>query len=317
MKTKRLLILMILALFATGASSPAWGAQVVTDEARAWAKQAIEQEKSLKTVAAPNAVAVLNFFNLTRQADLDPLQKGIAAMLITDLSKVKSLTVVERIRLQALVEEMKLGVSGLVEDTTAPQVGKVLGAHWLVGGNILSGQASLLQIKSDVLDVPTTQITGQPGAEGILEEILRMEKELVFEIIKLLKIVPTAQEEIELKKPITLSVKALFDFSKCLDLSDQRKYEEAVKSCEGALKADPNFGVAQTALKELTKLAPPKTVDRSVKLLDSLRNRTSLNNQLTPHQSEKRVLAPADAQRIDIGKPSPPEPPPPSAPSVR
>ena len=112
MKTKGLLILIVLALFVTATSSPSWGGQVVTDDARTWAKQAVEQEKALKTIMGANTVAVLYFLDRTGKPDLDPLQKGLTVMLITDLSKVKSLTVVERVRLQAVAEELKLGVSG-------------------------------------------------------------------------------------------------------------------------------------------------------------------------------------------------------------
>ena len=307
MKTKGLLILIILALFAAAVSGPAWCGQVVTDDARSWAKQAVAQEKALKAVTVANTVAVLYFFNRTGQSDLDPLQKGLTVMLITDLSKVKSLTVVERIRLQALAEELKLGISGLVSENTAPRVGKLLGAHWLVGGNLLGGQPSPLQIKSNVLDVPTSQITGQPGAEGVLEELLRMEKDLVFEVIKFLKIVPTPQEEIELKKPITINVKALFDFSKCIDLSDRKDYQEASKSCESALKADPNFGLARDTLNELRNLGLPGG-DKSVNLLRSLRNQTSVTNQLTPHESDKRLVTPATVDTVEVSRPPTPDP---------
>jgi TolB-like protein len=308
MKTKRLVMLIFLALLATAIFSPAWGGQVVTDDAKSWAKQAVEQEKSLKTVAAANTVAVLYFFNRTGRADLDPLQKGLTVMLITDLSKVKSLAVVERVRLQALVEEMKLGASGLVEEGTAPRVGKLLGARWLEGGNFQSGQASLLQIKSNVLDVPTTQIAGQPGAEGILEEIFRMEKDLVFETLKFLKVEPTPQEAAALKKPMTKSLKALFDFSQGIGLSDLGNYEEAAKFYESALRADPAFDDAKGALGELKSQGLVGKANKSVNLLRSLRNQTSLTNQLTPQESDKRLITPDTAHTIESSQPPTPEP---------
>jgi TolB-like protein len=308
MKTKRLLILIALLLLATPAFNAAWGGQVVTEDVRAWAKQTMEQEKALKAAAAPNAVGVLYFFNLTRQSDLDPLQKGLTVMLITDLSKVKSLTVVERVRLQALAEEMKLGVSGLVEENTAPRVGKLLGARWLVGGNLLSGQSSGLQIKSNILDIPTSQITGQPGAEGILDEFLRMEKDLVFEILKFLKVEPTPEETTALKKPITKSLKALFDFSKGIVMSDLGNYEEAARFYESALKADPAFDLAKGALDELRNLGLIGGANKSINLLRSLRNQTSLTNQLTPHESDKRLITPQTVNTMEGSQPSPPEP---------
>lgn len=307
MKNQKLLVVVILAFVATAAFSPAWGRQVVTDDDRSWAKQAAAQEKALKTVAAANTVGVLYFFNRTGQPDLDPLQKGLTVMLITDLAKVESLRVVERVRLQALAEELKLGVSGLVSESSAPRMGRLLGAQWLVGGNFLGGKPSPLQIKSSVLDVPTSQVTGKADAEGVLEELLRMEKDLVLGIIKFLKIVPTPQEEVELKKPLTVNVKALFDFSKCIDLSDRKAYEEASKSCESALKEDPNFGLARDTLHELSSLGPPGG-DRSVNLLRSLRNQTSLTNQLTPHESDKRLVTPQTIGNMESSQPPSPEP---------
>jgi TolB-like protein len=306
MKTRKLLILVILAFFSTVSFGNAWGGQVVTDEAKAWAKQALEQEKGLKAAISPNAVAVLYFINLTRQSDLDPLQKGIAVMLITDLSKVKSLAVVERIRLQALVEEMKLGVSGLVEENSSPRMGKLLGAHWLVGGSIQGGS---LQLKSSILDVSAAQITGQPGVEGNLEELLRMEKDLVSEIIKLLKIVPTPQEETALRKPMTNNIKALLDFFKGIVMSDLGNYEEAAKYYQNALKADPGFDVAKDALEELRSLGLIGRTNKSLNLLRSLRNQTSLTNQVTPQEPVKRLVTPQTTSTIETGSPGLPEPP--------
>jgi len=68
--------------------------QVVTDEVRGWARRTLQEEKALKTAEGRNTVAVLYFQNKTGQPDLNPLQKGFALMLITDLSKVSTLQVV-------------------------------------------------------------------------------------------------------------------------------------------------------------------------------------------------------------------------------
>ena len=51
----------------------------------------------------PPTVAVLYFDNNSPNREYDVLQKGLADMLVTDLSQVESLQVVEREKLQALV----------------------------------------------------------------------------------------------------------------------------------------------------------------------------------------------------------------------
>src|SRR5688572_24780539 len=53
-------------------------------------------------------VAVLYFDNNSADPQYDVLQKGLADMLVTDLSQVESLQVVEREKLQQLVDELKL-----------------------------------------------------------------------------------------------------------------------------------------------------------------------------------------------------------------
>jgi len=295
---KQLIVAIDVLLICGGILNAAWAGQVVTEDVKAWARRAIEQEKAVGGLPAPNTVAVLYFRNLTGQADLDPLQHGLPVMLITDLSKVKSLNVVERVRLQALAEELDLGASGLVAEGGAPRVGRLLGANWLVDGNLAASQQTPLQIKSSVLVVPAKQVAGQPAAGGLLDDLFRLEKELLFEIIKLLKVEPTPREEVELRKPVTTSIKALLDFSRGLEKSDRGSYTEAAGLYERALKQDPGFKLAKEALDELHALGLVKKAGASRQLLRELRDRTSLTDQLTPEDSVKRERTPRDV-RVD------------------
>jgi len=166
-----------------------WAGQVITQEVKLWAKKALQQEKTLKTTTAPNTLVVLYFHNQTGWSKLDLLQKGLTLMLITDLSKIKEINILERVKMQALVEELGFGISGLVKAKTFPRVGRLLGAQHLVGGDIVKGKMENFQLKSDLLKVSTERVFGQAMAEGkLLSELFRMEKDLVFKIIKLLKI---------------------------------------------------------------------------------------------------------------------------------
>ena len=63
--------------------------QVVTPELRQWAQQTIQQEKDLKTRSSADALAVLYFDNRSGVAALDPLQKGLTVMLISDLARLQ------------------------------------------------------------------------------------------------------------------------------------------------------------------------------------------------------------------------------------
>ena len=292
--------------------------QVVTKELRSWASKALSEEKALQAVAAENTVALLYFHNLSKRSELDLLQKGLAVMLITDLSKVEGLTVVERARLQALVEELKLGVSGLVEPGTAPRVGKLLGAYWLVGGEILGLQVDQLRLDAGVLEVPPQKVACKPDAEGILEELFRMEKELLFEILQCLKIKLTPEQESELNKPFSTSLGAAFDFFRGIEMSDLQNYKEASKYYEDALRQDPGLVPAQVALQELKSLGLIAPDKRSLDLLRSLRERTSLTDQLPTEDQLKRYRTPREVTIFEksVAPPTPPPPAPPAPPAT-
>ncbi|MDD4952421.1 MAG: tetratricopeptide repeat protein, partial [Desulfovibrionaceae bacterium] len=103
------------------------------------AKKALEQEKSLSAAPDPNAVAVCYYQDLSKDKSLAAFQKALAAMVITDLKKLGKVKVVERLRLQALLEEMKLGQTGIVDEASAPRVGRLLGAEHVVVGNLSVG----------------------------------------------------------------------------------------------------------------------------------------------------------------------------------
>lgn len=285
--TASLFILLLLLL-----SSSSWAGQVVTQDVRLWAQKVLAEEKGLRVVEARNTTAVLYFQNRTEMPGLNPLQKGITLMLVTDLSNVKGLQVVERVRLQALLEEMDLGASGLVQPDTAPRVGKLLGARWIVGGDILPQEPEELRLRSSALDVPTQKIIGQPTTGGKLADLLRMEKDLLFGIIKVLKIEVPPAEAKELRKPCSTNSNALLQLFRGIDASDQGDYEKAAKFYQNALEEDPNICTAKEALDELRALG--LIAKRSREMLRSLRDQTSLTDQLTTEEVTKRERTPKD-----------------------
>lgn len=277
--------------------TPLIAGEVVTQNIRLWAKKALEEEKTLRPVAAQNTVAVLYFENRTGKSEFDPLQKGLALMLITDLFSVKGLQVVERIKVQALVEEMGFGVTGLVQPGSAPRVGKLLGARWLIGGEITAGS---IKIQSNVLDVAESKLLGQPVATGEMADLFRLEKELLFKIIEFLKIEITPQEREELKRYCSTNMRALNLLFKGIEASDRGQYEKAAQFYESALKEDPKICIARGALQELIALKLIKPQKRSQELLKSLRDRSSLTDQLSPEDATKRTTSP-DRQPSRVG----------------
>ncbi len=282
-------------LLSVSFSARASGGQVITKELRQWAREAVKEEKALQALQGRNTAAVLYFTNKTGRPELDPVQKGMALMLITDLSTIEGIQVVERARIQALADETGLAVSGLVDLETAPRVGRLLGARWLVGGDILEKEkGGPLGIESNLIDVPAAEMLGGAAAGGSLDELFRMEKDILFRIVELLKIELTPGRRAALKKPCSTSSTALLAFFRGIDASDRGDYEEAARLYENALKDDLDICMAGDALRELKTLGLVAAAKRSSRLLQSLRDSTSLTDRLTPESPVKGAGGPED-----------------------
>ena len=316
MRNQRLRTLMGGLLVFLLAVSSAWAGQVVTEREKTWARQALAQEAALGAAQMPdNTLSVLYFSNSTGQPAMDALSKGLAFMLMTDLSTIKGLTLVERVKLQALVEEMGLGASGLVDPGSAPRVGRLLGARFLVSGN-LSGAAgggssgggldegaisraleTRIRIDPGLMDVPAAQGLDLPAAEGLVSVLFQIEKDILFSIVEQLKISLSEKEKAALRMPLTTNGRALFYFFMGLSYSDKGMYDRAGNYYEKASQADPGLKPSSDALKELRQLGLYGSPKKPMSLLKSVRDRTSLSNSLAPAEAVKRIRTPADVSQ--------------------
>ena len=213
------------------------------------AKRALIEESQLDVASVPtNTIAILYFENKGNMRTLDPLQKGIADMMITDFSKVRSVKVVERLRLQKLMEELNFGESGLVDERTAPRLGKLLGAFRLVKGTFFDLTSEKLRIDAFVAQTRSGQLDGVTDISGNMKEFFRLEKELVFNILHELKIKITDEERESILEVPTENFFAFLQYSEGMDFEDKGMYAQAVQSYSNAVQSDPNFSQAKSSL---------------------------------------------------------------------
>lgn len=92
------------------------------------------ESEVVSTPPEPGSIAVQAFVNKGNEA-YRAMAKGLAAMVIADLSKVPGLKVLEREKVQLLVNEAKLGDSGLADTASAVRSGRLMRAEKVVVGN--------------------------------------------------------------------------------------------------------------------------------------------------------------------------------------
>jgi len=207
------------------------------------ARQALADEQKLKSLPPKQGtVAVFYFKDVSPDSRFQHLQKAMAAMIITDLSQVEALQVLERLRVQFLLTEMQLGQTGIVEPDTAPRAGQLLGAENLIVGTMEPGSVA---VKTSVASTSKQDVVGAFSVSAELQQFYVLEKEVVYNILKVLKIPFTAEEEAKFSKYHTENLKAVIYFGQGLEALDAGQWTEARDFFRQAVQEDPKFEMAK------------------------------------------------------------------------
>jgi len=198
-------------------------------------------------------IAVLYFENnsLTKADEMAPLSKGLADMFITELSKVEQFRVVERAQLQSILEEMKLGQSGLLNANTAQQVGKMLGAQNLLLGSYMLMFDGKMRIDVRIVEVETGLTIKAEEETGKPKELYKMVKKLVTKVLKDLDVKLTKAEALRLSQVDNKSFEAAVFYAKGREYEENGDIGNAKKMYRKALKKNPDFTRAKMRLKKL------------------------------------------------------------------
>ncbi|MBN1893528.1 tetratricopeptide repeat protein [bacterium] len=220
------------------------------------ARAILEHEEAIPVdKLADNAVAVLYFKNLGKRTDLDPMQKGLADMIITDLTQVKKIRVVERLRLQKMLDEIGLGQTGIIEDASAPRMGKLLGASKIVRGAYLDTGKDGLRIDAGVIRAVDRKIGKPKQFKGQLQKVFRLEKDVVFGVVDQMGIRLTQQEKDAINIIPTENLLAFLAYSRGLDYQDRGMYREAEQEFRKAVELDPTFEKAAEQISRVETLS--------------------------------------------------------------
>jgi curli biogenesis system outer membrane secretion channel CsgG len=220
---------------------------------RGWAtarKEVLGNYWQLTTESGIKTVAILDFDNNSiNDADkLANLGKGLADIVITDLSALTKLKVVERERIQFITEEIQRSeatVQGqpLVNPEFAVRVGKLLGAQ-----SVLLG--SYMKIDVRLVKTETSEIIKTDFVEGSPDEVLNLAKKLAIKISENLDIAVNKvdEERIERLQHKEIPLEAAMAYSEALNLLDQERYNDARTMLGKALQLAPSFKMAQDKL---------------------------------------------------------------------
>jgi len=200
-------------------------------------------------------VAVFYFETLPdTDQDLSVFRKALSQILIADLVETDRFQVVDRDRIEAVMKEQDFQYSGRVDPATRVKLGKLVGAHWRIFGNVFKAKKGF----RITAYVESGELGTFPAMAKVLvtdDDVLSGEDELVQKLVAgLVKATKVAPIEGETRKQHTrLPYKTAVRYAKALDARDKKDTETAKKELNQVLKEQPEFALAKVDLLALMK----------------------------------------------------------------
>ena len=170
------------------------------------------------------------------------LGKGLQALIINDLKLVEEINVVERFRLQLLLDEIARKDSLLqkAENRTA-WIGKKMNAR-----TILKGAYNIVDDRQLIMDIAYWDLTSEEfpktnTVQDSLANVFKLQKEIVRNLLKKVNVKPSPETYDRISKSAVNDLAALIAFSAGLAKEDAGLYKEALVFYRKALELAPEF----------------------------------------------------------------------------
>jgi TolB-like protein len=182
--------------------------------------------------------------------DRELLSLALTEMIISDLSRIRVLKLVERRSLNEVLKEQSLSLSGLLDEESAVKVGRLLQARYLLTGRLLFS-GSLVTLSGRITDTESGEITAAATRAGEASALFRLQKELTEELITVWDIPLSGKERALLAERSSVALEGLITFGNALAAGDRGDFEEALGYLQAAVRLDPGFALAAERRREM------------------------------------------------------------------
>jgi len=198
-------------------------------------------------------VGVIPFVNnsIAEREAMQPLSMGLADMLSTRLSQVKSLTVVERAGLQKVLAEIALSQSGAMDESRIKEAGRVAGADVLLIGSYTLGYDGAIRIDARLVNTETGLTIKAEEVTGQKKKILALVSRLSFKLALDLTPSISASEKKAIGKKENAGFDAVVAYAEGI-AAESAGDSAAARACyTRALSLSPDYRAAQARLATL------------------------------------------------------------------
>jgi TolB-like protein len=177
--------------------------------------------------------------------------------MITDLSRVHELKVLERARLQALMDELHLTDASRVDAATGARSGRLMRAAQVVQGVFNTDTASQVRLDATIVRASDAQVTASGSGTNKLKALFDLEKVVVLQLVAKLGITLTPAERVAISERPTKDLVAFLLYSRGLESADDGDFTAAADEFNAAAARDPGFtqAVQQAAAARAAQVA--------------------------------------------------------------
>lgn len=196
-------------------------------------------------------LAIIDFKNrsITKREQYDPMEKGFADLLINRLNNSTNLRVVERERIQWILDEIKM--QNQYEMEGAVRLGKQLGVQSVLMGSFMVNDDQIW-LGARLVKVETSEILLTDEIRGDLDEFFDLVDQLSAKISEKINVtLNDLTPEQEAKAP---SLDAIMSYSIGLSYLEKEDYKNAYAKFQEALKYDPDYDKAQLKAQSIAPL---------------------------------------------------------------
>ena len=164
------------------------------DEARKFYKKALDIEpynteilNAIKSIDSRlRSVAVVKFDNL----DGEPAYEYLTVRIPEDLTSIfiqeTAIPLTERMNIMKALEEIKLSQAGLIDEETAPKIGKISGATFLITGSFTVKRDDItLYVK--LINTETYKVLLAENCSGKIKSLVQIERDVANRLINRLR----------------------------------------------------------------------------------------------------------------------------------
>ena len=180
--------------------------------------------------------------------DFDALRRGLAAMLISELSQSPQVRLVDRWATQELIGEQAMTRAGSVDASTAVKLGKLVGAKYMIAGTFIDLYGDF-RADARIISVESGEILKVVKGDPTLKDRRQM-----YQIVQSLAMAILADTHIAANfTPAAREVpsEALTLYSRAVLYEDKGDRPHAIEYYKKALSAFPAYAEAQDGLRKI------------------------------------------------------------------